>query len=347
MSTYFLFRAPEHASVRQKILSQPHAFCAGCCTGLILVQVHTLSASLELPGCTVVVCGLLTDTRVSFVSMARTRKAPCVTVSASLRWPTMSSRCKSHSNRRQSLGWLLTALFSLVGGYKSLLESYLNDENGQRQKLLLTNPLLSNPQTQRYSSFFDIVKMIKFIAFLALLSVASAIPRPNPVLARGNCQTVPPTTIDVLDVSAPDVSKTGHNFRLESTGNPISNTKISALTFAIPSGATGCVLRVHKTPVVSGNNVADVWMTSPWNAHSPPTWNNLPRKNEMVGKLIFPTDQSAIEDVKNIASNACSTTMSYLVEFTEPPRSEGSIEFYNTAGSGSKDAMGFDMQFNC
>lgn len=141
MSRYFLFGAPEHASVRQKILSQPHAFCVGCCTGLILVQVHTLSASLELLGCTVVVCGLLTDTRVSFVSMVRTRNAPCVTVSASLRWPTMSSRCKSHSNHRQSLGLLLTALFSLVGGVKSLLESYLNDENGQKQKTTLNKSI--------------------------------------------------------------------------------------------------------------------------------------------------------------------------------------------------------------
>lgn len=189
--------------------------------------------------------------------------------------------------------------------------------------------------------------MIKSISFLALLSAASAIPMSSPVLARGNCQTVPPTTIDVMDASDPDGFKTGHKFRLESTGNPIANTKISALTFALPSGATGCVLRIHKPPIVSGNNVADVWTTSPWNAHAPPTWNNLPHKNEMVGKLIFPKDRSSQEDVKNIASNVCSTTMSYLVEFTKPPPSEGSVEFYNTAGSGSNNDMGFDMQYNC
>ncbi|PYI03167.1 hypothetical protein BO78DRAFT_323441 [Aspergillus sclerotiicarbonarius CBS 121057] len=186
------------------------------------------------------------------------------------------------------------------------------------------------------------------IATLALLaSMALASPTPVDLVARA-CTTISPSTIDVLDSANPNTPSTGQHFSLARTAT--ANTKVSALTFTgIPNDATGCMLTIDipalTQPIAQGANQADIWSTDPWDSNSPPTWNNQPNKREMVGTYQFPNTPTSTPAHTIIASNTCSTTMSWLALLSTWQTTSGTVDFQNSiAGT---NPTGFSLVYNC
>jgi hypothetical protein len=161
--------------------------------------------------------------------------------------------------------------------------------------------------------------------------------------------------IDVLRVSTPDNASPGQQFTVSRAGYPPYNTQISALTFNyIPASATGCMLEIDIPALAQANQIAegatqvDIWTTDPWDYYSLPTYNKPPKKREMVGTYIFPTQPTSAETKTIIASNTCSDTMSFLVELSGWQTQSGSVSFYNTLGGKQGIVpIGFRMVFNC
>ncbi|PLB40596.1 uncharacterized protein BDW47DRAFT_89271 [Aspergillus candidus] len=100
MSRYLLFPSPKHASVRQKSLCQPHDFCAGRCTGQILVQVHTPPASL-VPLLWHAVFQLVLVSHL-FLWLEHEMHHVLLSQHRCVGWHVI--RCKSHPYRPRSLG---------------------------------------------------------------------------------------------------------------------------------------------------------------------------------------------------------------------------------------------------
>ncbi|KAE8149873.1 hypothetical protein BDV25DRAFT_172543 [Aspergillus avenaceus] len=189
-----------------------------------------------------------------------------------------------------------------------------------------------------------------FVLIPLLLSAVTAVPTPSELLPRA-CTTLAPSAIDILDASTPSSPNTGTQFQLERTSSR-QNVKISALTFNnIPAGSTGCRLEIEFPPLTRSNEVAhgangaQVWSTDPWEASSPPTWSQQPNKREMVGTYNFPTAQTQAPSHTVIASNSCSSTMSWLVELADWQQTEGGVDFQNSVNGIEK--TGFMLVFNC
>ncbi|KAF7589822.1 hypothetical protein BBP40_003632 [Aspergillus hancockii] len=200
--------------------------------------------------------------------------------------------------------------------------------------------------------------MFKSVALLALLfSAATAIPTPTEDLLPRACTTRAPSVIDILKDSTPNTASIGQQFTLERTRSPpgdpnapLKNTQLSALTFTnIPAGATGCRLEVAFPPlsansIANGDTQAEIWSTDPWDTNSTPTFNNPPKKREMVGTYRFPTaaNDQAVHTV--IASNTCSGTMSWLAYLSDWQQGTGSVNFGNRLDI---HHLGFSLVFNC
>ncbi|EAU32754.1 predicted protein [Aspergillus terreus NIH2624] len=193
------------------------------------------------------------------------------------------------------------------------------------------------------------------LLFSLLLASATASPTPTYDLAPRACGTLGPSVIDVLRVSTPDNASPGQQFTVSRAGYPPYNTQISALTFNyIPASATGCMLEIDIPALAQANQIAegatqvDIWTTDPWDYYSLPTYNKPPKKREMVGTYIFPTQPTSAETKTIIASNTCSDTMSFLVELSGWQTQSGSVSFYNTLGGKQGIVpIGFRMVFNC
>ncbi|RAL03284.1 uncharacterized protein BO80DRAFT_423217 [Aspergillus ibericus CBS 121593] len=186
------------------------------------------------------------------------------------------------------------------------------------------------------------------IASLALLaSLALASPTPVDLAARA-CTTISPTIIDVLDSANPNTPSPGQHFSLARSAT--ANTKVSALTFTgIPNDATGCMLAVDipalTQPIAQGSSQADIWSTDPWDSNSLPTWANQPNRREMVGTYQFPNAPTTTPAHTIVASNACSTTMSWLALLSTWQSTAGSVDFDNSV-TGS-NPIGFSLVYNC
>ncbi|KAF7168852.1 hypothetical protein CNMCM5623_001794 [Aspergillus felis] len=201
--------------------------------------------------------------------------------------------------------------------------------------------------------------MFKPVALLSLLlAAATAAPTPTEDLVPRSCGTLGPSVIDVLRVSTPDNASPGQQFTLSRAGIPPYNTQISALSFDyIPVNATGCMLEIDIPALTQANQIAegatqvDIWTTDPWNPwdySSLPTYNKPPKRREMVGTYIFPTQPTTAESKTIIASNTCSDPMSFLVELSGWQTQSGSVNFYNTLGGKQGIVpIGFRMIFNC
>jgi hypothetical protein len=193
------------------------------------------------------------------------------------------------------------------------------------------------------------------VLFSLLLAAATASPTPTEDLVPRACGTLGPSVIDVLRVSTPDNASPGQQFTVSRAGYPPYNTQISAITFNyIPQGATGCMLEIDIPVLTQPNQIAegatqvDIWTTDPWDWHSLPTYNRPPKRREMVGTYIFPTQPTTEESKRIIASNTCSDTMSFLVELSNWQTQSGSVNFYNTLGGKQGIVpIGFRMIFNC
>ncbi|KAB8278129.1 hypothetical protein BDV30DRAFT_204157 [Aspergillus minisclerotigenes] len=193
--------------------------------------------------------------------------------------------------------------------------------------------------------------MIKSIASIALLfSTAIAVPTPTELLPRA-CTTLAPAVINTLDAANPNTPYSGQQFTLERSGSPLIDNKISVLTFSkIPAGATGCRLEIELPPLSDGqiapsNTQADVWSADPGDGSSLPTYNHPPHKREMVATYIFPKGPTTKATHTVLASNTCSTTMSWLVQLSEWQSSAGSVNFQNSVGNGAD--IGFMLVYNC
>ncbi|KAB8068304.1 hypothetical protein BDV29DRAFT_195757 [Aspergillus leporis] len=193
--------------------------------------------------------------------------------------------------------------------------------------------------------------MFKSVALLTLLlSAAIAVPTPTENLLPRACTTRAPSVIDILKDTTPNTASIGQYFNLERTSSPLKNTKLSALTFNnIPAGATGCRLEVAFPPlgpnsIATGDVQAEFWSTDPWNVNTAPTFNNPPRKREMVGTYRFPTAANDQSTHTVIASNTCSETMSWLAYLSDWQQNAGSVAFNNRLDIQN---MGFSLVFNC
>lgn len=193
--------------------------------------------------------------------------------------------------------------------------------------------------------------MIKSITFLALLfSTATAVPTPAELLPR-TCTTQAPSIINTLDAANPNTPYSGQQFTLQRSGSPLIDNKISVLTFSnIPAGATGCRLEIELPKLSQGqiapsDTQADIWSADPVDGSSPPTYNNPPHKREMVSTYIFPKGPTAKSAHTVLASNTCSTTMSWLVQLSEWQTLAGSVNFQNSIGNGAD--IGFTLVYNC
>ncbi|KAE8386994.1 hypothetical protein BDV23DRAFT_175029 [Aspergillus alliaceus] len=193
--------------------------------------------------------------------------------------------------------------------------------------------------------------MIKSVALLALIfSAAIAVPTPTELVPRA-CTTLAPSIIDVLDAANPNTPSPGQQFTLERSGSPLKNNKIAALTFNnIPAGATGCRLELGFPPLSEGQIAprdiqADIWSTDPWDSSSLPTYNHQPNKREMVATTIFPKGPTTQASHTVLASNTCSSTMSWLALLSEWQNFPGSVNFQNSIGNGPE--FGFSLVFNC
>ncbi|KAH1494149.1 hypothetical protein KXX06_002509 [Aspergillus fumigatus] len=197
--------------------------------------------------------------------------------------------------------------------------------------------------------------MFKSAALVSLLlAAATASPTPSEDLEARACAGLGPSVIDVLRVSTPDNASPGQQFTLSRAGYPPYNTQISAITFNyIPPNATGCMLEIDIPALSQPNQIAegatqvDIWTTDPWNYLSLPTYNNPPKRREMVGTYIFPTQPTTEASKTIIASNTCSDTMSFLVELSNWQQQSGSVTFYNTLGGKQGiEPTGFKMIYS-
>ncbi|KAE8372209.1 hypothetical protein BDV26DRAFT_286145 [Aspergillus bertholletiae] len=193
--------------------------------------------------------------------------------------------------------------------------------------------------------------MSSSIAFIAaLFSAANAVPTPAELLPRA-CTTVAPSYINILDAANPNTPYPGQQFTLERGGSPLSDNKISVVTFAnLPAGATGCQLAIELPPlskdqIAPGDIQADVRNSSPVVDSSVPTYNNPPQKGNIVSTYIFPEGPTTQSAKTILVSNTCSTTMSWLVQLSEWQTTGGSVNFANTAGNGGN--IGFSLIYNC
>ncbi|OOF93940.1 hypothetical protein ASPCADRAFT_209192 [Aspergillus carbonarius ITEM 5010] len=186
------------------------------------------------------------------------------------------------------------------------------------------------------------------IAALALLTTM-ALTSPTPIdLAARACTTISPTIIDILDSANPNTPNPGQHFSLARSA--IANTKISALTFTgIPTDATGCMLTIDipalTQPIAQGANQADIWSTDPWDSTSLPTWNNQPNRREMVGTYQFPNTPTSSPTHTIIASNTCSTRMSWLALLSTWQTTSGTVDFQNSVSGANP--IGFSLVYNC
>ncbi|PYH92413.1 hypothetical protein BO71DRAFT_400572 [Aspergillus ellipticus CBS 707.79] len=192
---------------------------------------------------------------------------------------------------------------------------------------------------------------ISISAVLAVLaSTALAAPTPAGDLIPRACTTIAPTIIDILDVSTPNTPSPGQHFSLARTPN--TNTRVSAITFNnIPAGATGCMLEIdipalaQDNQIASGDSQADIWTTSPWDSSSLPTWNNQPALREMVSTFTFPTQKNTNPFHTVLASNTCSSTMSFLARLSTWQTHEGHVDFQNLIGGANP--IGWSLVYNC
>ncbi|PWY69054.1 hypothetical protein BO70DRAFT_382601 [Aspergillus heteromorphus CBS 117.55] len=187
-------------------------------------------------------------------------------------------------------------------------------------------------------------------AFAALASLVVATPTPAAPLVARACTTIAPTIIDVLDSSTPNTARPGEDLSLARSAS--ANTRVSAFTFNnIPAGATGCMLEIdipvltENNEIAEGSSQADIWTTSPWDSSSLPTWNNQPTLQAMVSTFIFPTGQTSSPFHTVLASNSCSSTMSFLARLSTWQTTEGHVDFQNSIGG--SQPIGWSLVFNC
>ncbi|PYH47046.1 uncharacterized protein BP01DRAFT_226443 [Aspergillus saccharolyticus JOP 1030-1] len=191
--------------------------------------------------------------------------------------------------------------------------------------------------------------MTKILAILgALATVALAAPSPAADIVPRACTTILPTSIDILDSAHPNTANVGSHFSLQRSGSPVTNNKISAFTFTnIPAGATGCTLQVNvpalakANQIASGSNQAEFWTTNAWTAANAPTWNHPPTRDQMVSTFQFPTGVTTTPTQQNLASNTCSSTMSFLALLSDWQGAAGQVDFTQGAN------LGFKLIFNC
>ncbi|KAJ5157259.1 uncharacterized protein N7482_008359 [Penicillium canariense] len=198
--------------------------------------------------------------------------------------------------------------------------------------------------------------MIVPFSVVTLLMAAYALAAPSSGLVRRTCG-LGPSYIDILNVTAPNQpSSTYTQFTLTRDGNPVSNTQIVAMTFdLIPPSATGCRLQITIPQLTQPNQIAwgsatqaEFWTTDPWYPNTPPTWNNLPAKREMVATFGFPTYVTNSVFQTNLASNVCTDPMSYLILLSNWQTQAGGVDFYNSlGGKQGLEVLGFEMIFDC
>ncbi|PWY76096.1 hypothetical protein BO94DRAFT_208750 [Aspergillus sclerotioniger CBS 115572] len=207
--------------------------------------------------------------------------------------------------------------------------------------LLHSPPLLTPNSTHR----MKISTPITALAMLATMTIAS----PTSVdLAARACTTISPSIIDVLDSANPDSPSPGQHFSLARFAT--EHTKISALTFTgIPNDATGCMLAIDipvlTHPIAQGANQADIWSTDPWDSTSLPTWNNQPKRREMVETYQFPNTQTSSPTHTILASNTFSSTLSWVALLSTWQTTLGTVDFLNSISGGNP--IGFSLVYNC
>ncbi|EGE82677.2 hypothetical protein BDDG_05621 [Blastomyces dermatitidis ATCC 18188] len=195
------------------------------------------------------------------------------------------------------------------------------------------------------------------LALLSLLGAAIAAPSPAADLAHGTtaelalqgCQTIAPTTFDLLDINNPDLPIEFDWFFTVARRDGV-NTRITAFTFeGIPAGATGCMLAFDSPKPTSegqygyGPSVTvDIWSTQPWTIPHSPTYSKQPPRDQLVATLNVPIseEQEAFHTI--LASNTCSHTMSFLAEYSPWQKGDGMAFWLNQPGT-----VGFSMVFNC
>ncbi|PLB46604.1 hypothetical protein P170DRAFT_438323 [Aspergillus steynii IBT 23096] len=196
--------------------------------------------------------------------------------------------------------------------------------------------------------------MQNFLPTLLLL-ITTVTATPTPIdLVRRECKYLAPSAIDILSESNPDTPSLGNHFSLSHEANPSRNTETVALTFTdIPATASGCVLQLaipkltHENEIASGTATqAEIWKTNPWTHDDAPTWSHPPHKDRMVSTTGFPTEVTDEKDVRWLASDTCSETMSYYVELSDWQNSEGDVDFENHVDGGDGD-LGFRMVYGC
>lgn len=187
---------------------------------------------------------------------------------------------------------------------------------------------------------------------IAAPAPAAADPAPNRTvsLAPRARTTIPPTLIDIMDVSNSNTAYLGNAFTIQRRSG--QNNLISTFTFAnIPGGATGCSLAIEFPSTQRGDQIGfgpsvtvDIWSTDPWSPYGErgyPTYSNQPRKDQLVGTINIPTTQSQTPFKTIVASNTCSPTMSWLAEYSTWQQGGGAAYWYNSPGY-----VGFSLIFD-
>ncbi len=115
------------------------------------------------------------------------------------------------------------------------------------------------------------------------------------------------------------------------------------MRFDIPSGSTGCMLQYSypaNKALGTGAMQVDLFGTKD-PVSSANNWNNKPVKTTRWGSLQFPNYKSPNPFKMMIMSNACSPSMSFLLELSDWQQQAGNVDFYQQAG------QGFEMVHNC
>ncbi|OAX80437.1 hypothetical protein ACJ72_05233 [Emergomyces africanus] len=210
--------------------------------------------------------------------------------------------------------------------------------------------------------------MTAWLALFSLLGVAVAAavpdgcPAPKPKhqskegshLLSPRCKVIYPTTFVTMSSAHPDNGHRGSHVDIKRVkkGDKFTNTWETLLTFTgIPDGATGCMLRLQMPETVEqgGLNgtgpavVVDVWKVGAFapKTDSMPTFNHYPNLQAMVATFNVPVGGNQPFD-NILASDACSSTMSFLLRYSDWQQGEGSARWVQL-----NDHFGFSLIHSC
>jgi len=190
-----------------------------------------------------------------------------------------------------------------------------------------------------------------FATIVAAAALVGATPTPAQLAPRA-CTTVTPDVFITFTKQNPLYSSPGGLVLLNRTGGAGSNVAKAGFTFNnVPAGATGCQLQFRLPAITQPNQFATGANTvNVFGVQSPityqTTWNNPPVLTTQWGSINIPEwTTGATETI--VASNTCSSSVSYEIELADWQQNAGLVEFYNSGFDRSPPNQGFFLVYNC